>query len=108
METGFISDGQITASSQFDGNHAPQQGRLHYQEIPGVKTGSWSAASNDANPWIAIDLRHPDTIVTRVASQGRNNNYTSQWITTYKLQYSTDGVNINFYREEGQAEDKVN
>lgn len=108
METGFISDGQITASSQYDGNHAPHQGRLHYPDIPGVRAGCWSGAHDDADAWLAIDLRHPDTRVTRVASQGRNNNYTSQWVATYKLQYSSDGMNIYFYREEGQSEDKVN
>ncbi len=107
METGFIADKQITATSQWDADHAPFQGRLHYQEGAG-KVGAWSAASNDANQWLAVDLGHSDTTVTGVASQGRNNSGKLQWVLTYQLQYSNDGVNILTFREEGQSEDKVN
>jgi len=38
--------------------------------------------------------------VTRVATQGRNAAY-SQWVTKYKLQYSDDGVNFQYYQENG-------
>jgi hypothetical protein len=47
MENGAILDGQITASSQWDGNHAPFQGRLYFQ-ASGRKQGSWSAAQNNS------------------------------------------------------------
>lgn len=107
METGFIADKQITASSQWNANHAPYQGRLHLRKRVGKEEG-WSAGSNDANQWLAVDLGHTDTIVTGVATQGRNHSGIDQWVITYKLQYSNDVVNILNYREEGQSEDKVN
>ncbi len=104
MQTGAISDGQITASSEYDADHAANQGRLHFQEGAG-KAGSWSAASSDANQWLQIDLVHKTT-VTRVATQGRNSSY-FQWVTRYKLQHGNDEVDFQTYREQGQSADKV-
>ena len=108
METGAIPDSQITASSQWDENHAPFQGRLNFQ-WRSFKAGGWSAASNDANQWLAIDLGHTGTVVTRIATQGKNHpDPYMQWVATYKLQYSNDLVTVLYYREQGQSEDKVN
>ena len=105
MENGAILDEQITASSQWDDNHAPFQGRLHFQ-ASGNKQGSWSAAKNDVHQWLQVDLGSQFTTVSRVATQGRNGGYT-QWIYRYKLQYSNDEVNFQYYREQGQTADKV-
>ena len=104
MESSAISDGQVSASSQWDVNHAPKQGRLNFQAVPG-KAGSWSARANDVNQWFQIDLRNQNTKVTRVATQGRN--AYGQWVTKYKLQYSNDGQNFHYYREHGQYAIKV-
>ena len=100
MESGAISDAQISASSQWDANHAAKQGRLHFQAVSG-KAGSWSAQFNNLNQWLQIDLGNQHAKVTRVATQGRNAAY-SQWVTKYKLQYSDDGVNFKYYRDQGQ------
>ena len=104
MEFGAIKDAQITASSQYDLNHAAIQGRLNFQ-ISGIKQGAWSARNNDSNQWLEIDLEASYTKVTAVASQGRDQ--VNQWVTKYKLQYSDNGVTFRYYREEGQAVDKV-
>ena len=98
MESGAISDAQISASSQWDANHAAKQGRLHFRAVPG-KVGSWCAGANDVNQWLQIDLGNQHTKVTRLATQGRNGY--SQWVTKYKLQYSDDGVNFHYYWEHG-------
>ncbi|XP_078344084.1 uncharacterized protein LOC144629740 [Oculina patagonica] len=103
MESYEISNGQISASSEWDNNHAAIQGRLHFQKS-GHKQGAWSAGSNNVNQWLQIDLRTKHR-VTRVATQGRNGAH-SQWVTKYKLQYSNDGVKFKYYREQGQATDK--
>jgi len=111
MESGAISDSQISASSEFNADHAATQGRLHFQARlnPG-KTGSWSAHTKDANQWLQVDLNSKDTKVTRVATQGRNDYEINggQWVTKYKLQYSDDGVNFQYYKEPGQTTDQVN
>ena len=104
MENGAISDRQISASSQLDFNHAVIQARLHFKATAD-KAGSWSARSNDVNQWLQVDLGSRHTKVTRVATQGRNDSL--QWITKYKLQYSDDGVNFQYYKEQGQTAAKV-
>ena len=100
MENGAISDGQISASSQLDSSHAVTQARLHFKATAG-RAGSWSARSNDANQWLQIDIESRHTNVTRVATQGRNDSL--QWVTKYKLQYSNDGVNFQYYKGQGQT-----
>ena len=104
VENGAISDAQISASSQFDANHAAIQGRLHFQKSPG-KAGSWSARTNDVNQWLQIDLGNQATKVTRLATQGRN--AYSQWVTKYKLQYSQDGVTFHYYSDQPHTAPKV-
>ena len=103
MENYIIADGQISTSSQWDNNHAAIQGRLHFAQAG--KRGAWSARTNDVNQWLQVDLGNMYTKVSRVASQGRGD--ADQWVTKYKLQYSTDGVNFQYYKDEGQAADKV-
>ena len=103
MQTGAISNGQVSASSEWDSNHAAHQARLHYKP-PSGKAGSWSAKTNDPNQWLQIDLGVYSR-VTRIASQGRY--AVNQWVTKYKLQYGDDGTNFQFYIEEGETAAKV-
>ena len=104
MENGTISDVQISASSQWSIDYAAIQGRLHFKAVSQYG-GSWSAHKNDLQQWLQVDLGSQFTQVTRVATQGRLDY--SQWVTRYKLQYSNDGVNFQYYREQGQNADKV-
>lgn len=106
METGGITDGQITASSAWNAVHAPFYARLHFQATTG-KAGSWSAGSNDVNQWLQIDLVQKMT-VTRVAlAQGRNCSICYQYVRKYKLQYGFNGEDFQYYREQGKSVDKV-
>ena len=113
MESGAIPNAKVTASSMWDANHAPGQGRLNFQETA-VKSGAWAARQNNNNQWLQVDLGTPGTIVRRIATQGRNDNGNwhsgahSQWVTNYQLQYSEDGLNFQYYKEKGQANAKVN
>ena len=104
MEDNAIADEQISASSQLDVNHATSKGRLQFKTASS-NGGSWSALINDASQWLQVDLGNQQTIVTRVATQGSNAK--SQWVTKYKLQYSYDGLNFQYYSEPGQNESKV-
>ena len=107
MESREISDQQISASTEHNANHAAIQGRLNFKEVssPVWKSGGWSARYNNGNQWLQIALDSPYTRVKRVATQGRNVH--SQWVIKYKLQYSSDGVNFQYYKEKGQAASKV-
>ena len=104
MENGAIVDEQITASSQWDGYHAPEQGRLHFPEAGG-KAGGWAARTRDTNQWLQIDLKNKYTNITRVATQGRNG--ANEWVTKYDLLYSDDRANFSFYVEKGGIKAKV-
>lgn len=108
MESGEIADAQISASSQWDTNHAAIQGRLNFK-VGGGKTGAWSSRSNDLNQWLQVDLVS-FTTVAGVATQGRNIygwQRWKQWVTSFNLQYSVDGVIFQFYKEAGNYSAKV-
>ena len=103
MESGLIKDAQITASTQWDANHAAIQGRLNFL-AGGGKAGSWSSRQNNVNQWIQVDLL-TYTKVTRIVTQGRN--AFAQWVTKYTLQYSEDGATFQNYHVPGQDSVKV-
>ncbi|XP_078352029.1 EGF-like repeat and discoidin I-like domain-containing protein 3 [Oculina patagonica] len=103
MENFKITHTQISASSQYDGYHTPNQGRLHYMGA-GSFVPSWSAGANNLYQWLQIDLRI-ETTVTFVATQGRH--AYNQWVTKYKLQYSNDGNSFQVYKNQGESSDKV-
>lgn len=103
MENYKITFAQISASSQYDNYHAPNQGRLNFK-ISGSYVGGWSARANDLNQWFQIDLII-ETNVTYVATQGRNQY--NQWVTKYKLLYGNDGNSFQVFRQQGESLDKV-
>ena len=114
MASGAIANEQISASSRNDVHHSAHQGRLFFKETK-IKSGSWSVVRHDLNQssWLQIDLNNKYTKVLGVSTQGRDSNpqwpggLTSQWVTRYNLQYSDDGVIFQYYKEEGQAAEKV-
>ncbi|KAL9960203.1 hypothetical protein ACROYT_G033625 [Oculina patagonica] len=105
MKSGSITDGQISASSEWNDDTAASHGRLHLQPS-GNNIGCWVARTKDVNQWLQVDLGSPDTTVSGVATQGRTDKlYNSdQWVTKYKLQYSNDGANFQYYKEQGDTD----
>ena len=78
------TDSQITASSEYNRNHAAKLGRLHSEH----KYANWSARTCNDQQWIQLDL---DTLshVWEVAVQGRFNR--DQWITRFDIMTSESG-----------------
>ena len=110
MESGLITDDQITASSQYAGDHAAVQGRLHFKETnvnDNYKAGAWSALTSGANQWLQVDLGSNYVTVAGVATQGRNGYNQVQWVTKYNLLYSDDEFSFQYYKEQGQIINKV-
>ena len=99
MESGAISDAQINASTEWNTSTAAIYCRLHFK-ANGSVAGAWSARTGDVNQWLQIDLIGQDSIVTRVATQGRNGNPNPQWVSKYQLQYSNNTV--SFFNYTGQ------
>ena len=104
MESGAISDSQISASTEWSTKNAAIYGRLHFR-AGGDKAGAWSARKTDVNQWLQIDLIGQNSIVTRVATQGRND--VNQWVKQYRLQYSNDSLNFLYFTEDGENASKV-
>lgn len=100
MESGAITDAQVTASSEYN-NLVAERGRLQDSQ-------AWSAAAgaNNVNQWLQIDLGTQYPSVSRVATQGTGRNW-DEWVKKYKLEYGNDGVNFQYYIEQGQAAAKV-
>ena len=98
MESGAIKDGQLRASTEYTSNHGAKYARLNKNQ----GAGCWASKTKDQNQWLQVGFSSP-VKVTGVATQGRT--LYSQWVTKYKLQYSDDGENFQYYKEEGK--DKV-
>ena len=108
MESGAITDGQITASSSYDSYHLPSQGRLHL-EPNGSFIGAWEALDYNIDQWLQVDLRSYYIKITRIATQGRRHSTSMNWVTVYNLQCSDDCVDsFIYYVEDGQGVYKVN
>ena len=100
MEKGKIRDTQISASSEWDSNHAAKLGRLN-QKPAGKRIGAWAAGIPNAYQFLQIDLRIPMKI-TSVSTQGRNDN-TNQWVTRYTIEYSLDGAHFKTFWSHGNV-----
>ena len=94
MDSGLIPDSDITASSEKNANTAAKNGRLNYS------LGSWCAGTSDSNPYLQIDLQTLH-VICAVSTQG--NSQADQWVKTYKLKLSTDGLTWTNYKEGGQV-----
>ena len=113
MESGAITDAQITASSEYESEEEDNvhvtmaiHGRLNFQENGSI-AGAWVANTSDYNQWLQVDLGAQYAKVTGVATQGRNSSTFPQWVTKYKLQYGDNEEGLQFYREHGRTTDKV-
>ena len=103
MESGAIADSRITASSEWSVDFSPKRARLNIRET-NSGGGAWASLTVDLDQWLQIDLGKI-TAVTHVATQGRNNFSSGQWVTKYKLQFSNDGASFLFYKREGESTD---
>ena len=96
-DQGIIPDNQITASSQYGTGYQAAYGRLN-----GDRGDGWCAKEPGRNDdWLQVDLGK--TIkACGIASQGDRNG--NEWVTDFKLSYSTDGKNWTPYKDANCAE----
>uniref|UniRef100_A0A8C5HNZ4 Neuropilin n=1 Tax=Gouania willdenowi TaxID=441366 RepID=A0A8C5HNZ4_GOUWI len=94
MESGKISDDQITASTSFyDNRWLPRQARLNNDD------NAWTPAEDSNKEFIQVDL-HFLKVLTGIATQGAVSKETqkSYHVTTFKLEVSTNGEDWMMYR----------
>jgi len=90
MEDRRINDSQITASSRYSSYREPREGRLNNQLSSG-SLGSWCPNPPYKNEWIQVDLQN-ETIITKVATQGRPSYSDNEWVTKYSISFSMDNI----------------
>jgi hypothetical protein len=96
MQSRKIPDSRITASSELHIYWGPRYARLHGNKC-------WLAKSSDTNQWLQIDFKYKAT-VAEILTQGRSN--ANQWVKSYTIAYSDDGVNFTTYKGD-KGQDKV-
>ena len=96
MQNGLISDSQISASTEWHPSYGPSNSRLFYTPHNG-RTGAWSSKTNDINQWLQVDFKQPTAIVG-ISTQGRAN---TQYVKSYTLSYSQDGLSFQAYKPHG-------
>ena len=109
MENYNISNSQISASSNAGAVHAASNGRLNFDPDTISIAGSWCAAVSDFDqpfdqPWLQVDFLEKVTIA-KVATQGRllDSKRYFQWVKTYSLNYSQDGIDFEAYEQFGSV-----
>ena len=87
MESGVISDIQITSSSKLSDTSSAIYARFKQRGESSGTEDAWIAATNDKNQWVEVNL-YRQTVVTGVNMQG--NPFSDKWVTRYKVEFSLD------------------
>ena len=95
MQSGRIRHKQLSASSSWDVNHGPRNGRLHFRRT-GSRMGAWCARHNNRYQWYQVDFGRAMRVV-KIATMGRQDY--AQWVTQYFVTYSQDGASFAEYKE---------
>ncbi|KAG5833345.1 hypothetical protein ANANG_G00274960 [Anguilla anguilla] len=99
MESGRISDLQITASSVasswFAGPWQPWFARLNKQGA----VNAWQAKTNNMQQWLQVELKDVKKI-TGIVTQGAKSMGTEMYVTEYTIEYSKDGKTWIKYKED--------
>ncbi|XP_069376715.1 neuropilin-2a isoform X2 [Paralichthys olivaceus] len=94
LESGKISDDQISASTTFyDNRWLPRQARLNNDD------NAWTPSEDSNKEYIQVDLQFLK-VLTGIATQGAVSKETqkSYYVTTFKLEVSTNGEDWMVYR----------
>ena len=88
---------------QYRSYHGATNARLNNVEGPG-KEGGWPTPNLEEEQWIQVDLGDV-TKVKKIATQRRSDS--SQWVIEYKVSYSFDGNNFEFYKNVSNSAERV-
>lgn len=84
------------ASSWFDETTAPQ-----YAQLYSVENGYWKPSKTSENEYLQIYLGYPETVYGVEVS---GNPLTDEYVTSYKVAYSLDGISYSYVLYHGQPE----
>ncbi|XP_068676816.1 uncharacterized protein [Montipora foliosa] len=98
LQSGWVKNSQMKASSEWSDTHAAWRGRL-YTPKQFSYPGAWCARYTDTNQWLQAAFQRPVDI-TAIATQGRADY--NQWVSSFTLSYSEDGAKFTVYTVGGQ------
>jgi len=84
------------ASSWFDDYTAPQYAQLYSEE-----NGYWKPSKTSENEYLQIYLGYPETVYGVEVSGSL---LTDEYVTSYKVAYSLDGISYSYVSYHGQPE----
>ena len=97
MESGVISDAQITSSSELKDTSTAIYARFNQSGEIGGTDGAWIAAIKDKNQWVEVNL-YRQMVITGVNMQG--NPSSDKWVTRYKVEISLDHAMWEYVPDE--------
>ncbi|XP_074855741.1 discoidin, CUB and LCCL domain-containing protein 2 isoform X2 [Carettochelys insculpta] len=108
MESGVISDSQITASSSLEWRDQTGQANIWTPERARLKRlgPPWAAFTTDGYQWLQIDL-NKEKKITGIITTGSTIAEYYYYISAYRILYSDDAQNWTVYREPGVDQDKI-
>ncbi|XP_060078554.1 uncharacterized protein LOC132558047 [Ylistrum balloti] len=98
-----VEDEKLTSSSNFADDplyHGPRNARLHYN-LKLVGAHSWVAGSMDTHQYIQVQFQRKISIET-ILLQGRNGSVHNQFVKTFSVSYSNDGVTWTDVKSQNQ------
>ena len=100
LESNLILNSQLKSSSEKDETTRARNARLRLKPVDGERVGAWMASADDGNPWLKVDFKSNAT-VRGITTQGRYD--VAEWVTSYEVSYSIDGITFDTYEENGQV-----
>ena len=94
MESGEVSDIQITASSVQSGEHLPGGARLNH--VNNAPRRGWAAHANDRTAWLQVAFYETANII-EVQTQRR---FLTELFYNYTLSYGDNGVDFTSYEQD--------
>ena len=94
MESGEISDIQITASSIRGVEHSPGGARLNHENVPPRR--GWVAADGDRTAWLQVEFYQTANVI-EVQTQRR---FSMDIFYNYTLSYGDNGVDFISYEQD--------
>ncbi|KAL4230751.1 hypothetical protein ACF0H5_011126 [Mactra antiquata] len=99
----IADDSRLQASGTYDVAHDAKSARLR-QVTPSVLPACWKPMTSDTNQWIRVDLGNV-MVIRGVTIKG--NPTAQEWVTQYKLKYSTTLDSGTLYYQEPYGRPKV-
>lgn len=94
--TANLDQSSFNASSWYDDTTVP-----HFAQLYSKENSYWKPSKSSESEYLQINLGYPETIY---GVQISGNPVEEEYVTSYKVAYSTDGVSFSYVQFHGQPE----